>query len=218
MARKTAVVVGSGRIGLAVQKHLANRYQVIAASHRTLELQDLRTVSLFFSSIPEIDLLVNAAGAYGAVGKVRSVPPEEWRKAGDILLTGVYACCHYALPKMPEGSHIITFAGGGKGPLEMRSGLAAAKAGIGRLNETLAAEEPQLFVNAIAPGPMYSRMHDVVVGLAVPWADQFRKLRSGVGEIPIENSLRAVDYILRTGVSGQLFFARDFAERGQAYG
>lgn len=212
MAHKTAVVVGDGRIGMSVQKHLSGLgYFVVSASHQCLELADLRSVSIFFSHLKTIDVLVNAAGSYGAVGCIRDVAPEEWRKALDINLLGVYACCHHAIPKMPIGGHIITLAGGGKGPLNMRSGLAASKTALVRLNETLAAEEPKLYVNAIAPGPAYSRMQDAIIGLPTQWAEEFRKMRdSGVGEVPDENTLRVIDHILQDRPTGQLFFAREF--------
>lgn len=213
--KKVAVVVGTGRIGSAVRDHLrAKDFHVITFGHGQLELRDIGTISRLFSTVPLLDVLVNAAGAYGAVGKVRDVPPHEWRKAGDICLTGVYACCHYAIPKMPTGSHIITFAGGGRGALEMRSGLACAKSGINRLTQTLAAEEPDLHVNDIAPGPMYSRMHDPIMGLDTPWAAEFRDMRDrGLGEVPVEWSLNAMDHIFRSGITGKLVFARDFYPR-----
>jgi NAD(P)-dependent dehydrogenase (short-subunit alcohol dehydrogenase family) len=215
---KTAVVIGAGVIGLAIAEHLGNRgYDARLASHAELELRDLRAVGEYFERFEQIDLLVNAAGSYGAIGTVRDVHPWEWIVALDINLTGVYACCHHALKRLPVGGHIINLAGGGRGPMPMRSGYAAAKSALWRFTETLAAEETQLHVNAIAPGPMDSAMQDAVVGIAARWADFMRVMRaSGAGAVPVGNTLRALDFILENGPTGQLFFARQFNESERA--
>lgn len=210
---KTAVVIGAGgKIGSAIAQRLTRLgYNVRSVPHDRLDLADCDAAGRCFAHIAQLDVLVNAAGSYGKVGRVRDVTPRAWMRAIDINLTGVYACCHHALPKLVPGGHIINIAGGGKGPMEMRSGYAAAKSGLWRLTETLAAEEPGLCINAIAPGPMDSRMQDAVVGIAAPWARFARELRAGRGEVPIENTLRVLDHILSQRPTGQLFFARDFA-------
>src|SRR3954466_6698608 len=155
MNARTAIVIGAGKIGSAIAARLADRgFAVKTASHAELELTDPEAVGTFFRPIRRIAVLVNAAGNYGAVGKVRDIAPLDWNRALDVNLAGVYACCHHALPRMAAGGPILNIAGGGKGPMEMRSGYAAAKSGLWRLTETLAAEECELHVNAIAPGPM----------------------------------------------------------------
>lgn len=209
---KIAVVIGAGMIGRAVAAHLRERrHQVHLAGHAEIELHYPASVARYFAQIPRIDVLVNAAGSYGSVGAVRDVAPGAWRSALEVNLTGVYACCHHALPKMPDGGHIINLAGGGQGPLEMRSGYAAAKSALWRLTETLAAEEPMLRVNAIAPGPMRSRMQERVMGIERPWAQALRALFAAGKSVPVEHTLAALDHILDTHPTGQLFFARDFA-------
>lgn len=210
MNARTAVVIGAGTIGNAIAAHLARGHDVHQASHAELELADPDSVRRYFAHFAWIDVLVNAAGSYGAIGSVRELAPQAWRAAVDVNLVGAYACCHYALPRMRAGSHIVNLAGGGKGPLERRSGYASAKAALWRLTETLAAEEPALHVNAIAPGPMWSRMQEAIATGNSEAARFARALRDGHGAVPVENTLRALDYLLAQRCSGQIVFARTF--------
>lgn len=209
---KKALIIGGGVIASAIDDHLhARGYATRSAGHDMIELADAHSVAIYFKTVDHIDLLVNAAGSYGAIGSVRDIAPQDWARAIDINLAGVYACCHHALKVMPVGGNIINLAGGGRGPMPMRSGYAAAKSALWRFTETLAAEETQLHVNAIAPGPMDSRMQDAVVNIAARWADFMRVMRaSGAGAVPVGNTLRALDFILENGPTGQLFFARQF--------
>jgi len=214
---KTAVVIGAGTIGTAIALRLGVLgYRVDIATHAEIELRDPASIARYFARHRRIDVLVNAAGSYGAVGTVRDVAPEAWREALAVNLAGVYACCHHALPLLPDGGHIIHIAGGGRGPMEMRSGYAAAKSGLWRLTETLAAEEPVLRVNAIAPGPMKTRMQDAVLNLARPWAQALRATFDAGKSVPVANTLRALNYILDRCPTGQLFFAREFGAPQEA--
>lgn len=209
---RVAIIIGAGKIGGTVGAHLAGGFEVHNASHAELELADPESVRRYLERFARIDLLINAAGSYGAVGRIREVAPEGWGRGIMVNLVGVYACCHYALPKMPAGGHIINLGGGGKGPLEKISGYAAAKSALWRLTETLATEEPELRVNAIAPGPMDSRMQNAVLGVDAPWAGHLRSMRAGRDSgVPIENTLRVIDHILATNPTGSMFFAREFA-------
>jgi len=211
---RIAVVIGAGTIGSAIARHLEARgWTAYLVGHEMIELTDPASIARYFERWQGFDLLVNAAGSYGAIGKVADVAPEAWRTALDINLVGVYACCHHALARLSLGGHIVNIAGGGRGPMEMRAGYAAAKSGLWRLTQTLSAEEPALHVNAIAPGPMDSRMQDAVVGVPAEWANFMRAMRAGQGgAVPVENTLRALDHLLAYGCTGQLLFARNFGE------
>ncbi len=212
MAAKKAVVIGAGRIGASIAAHLvASGYYCTMASHSDIELTAPASVDDFFKEQTSIDVLVNAAGTYGEVGRIRDVSPFRWREAIDVNLIGVYACCHYALPKMSNGGHIITLAGGGKGPLVGRSGLACSKTPIARFVETFAAEEPSLHINAIAPGPMYSRMQDAVIAMKADYSNEFIRMRdTGQNEVPVACTIEAMKYIFQYKPSGRLLFAREF--------
>src|SRR6059036_2033 len=49
------------------------------------------------SSFGGLDILVNNAGA-GVFRGIQDMTPEDWRNTIDLNLTGVFHCCHYALP------------------------------------------------------------------------------------------------------------------------
>jgi 3-oxoacyl-[acyl-carrier protein] reductase len=114
-----------------------------------------------------IDIVVNAAGVYGAIGAVATVDAEEWKKTFDINLFGVFNMIQAVLPvfegsKLSGGARkkIINFSGGGDGPLPHFSAYNASKVAIVRLTETLAKEfEGQhIDVNAVAPGPVNTKI------------------------------------------------------------
>lgn len=206
---RNVVVIGAGFIGAQIASHLARRGERVRLVMRAnLDITDLGAVARFFAGLDRVDVLVNAAGSYGVPGRIRDTAPTDWRVALDVNLVGVQACCHYALRVMPEGGHILNLAGGGKGPMAERSAYAAAKSGLWRFTETLAAEEPALRVNAIAPGPMWSGMQQSLVDAGK--AHLVRGLQDGEGAVPVDCTLRVVDHVLDTNPSGQLFFARDF--------
>lgn len=213
-----AVVIGAGRLGSAVGGHLiAKGYVVSYAGHETVDVRASSSLAVFFQELRNIDVLVYAVGSWGQIGKIGETHPYLWKEAFDVNLFGLQAACYYGMPKMTDGGHIIAFAGGGRGPMPMRSGLACAKTAVGRFVETLASEEPHLRVNAIAPGPAYSRMHDKVIDLDTPWAEEFRKMRdAGVGSVPVEWTLNVIDHLLNKNPSGEVFFAREFWTRPEA--
>lgn len=204
-----AAVLGAGYIGARIASFLASLgYRVRLAGHAEVDVTDDARVRAFFAALGPVDIVVNAVGSYGTVGRVRDVAPAAWRAAVDVNLVGAYAVCHHALHVLPEGGHLINLAGGGRGPMHERSGYAAAKSGLWRLTETLAAEEPGLYVNAIAPGPMWSGMQKALAEAGK--AHLVRGLKDGHGAVPVQQTLEVVRHVLATQPRGQLFFARDF--------
>ncbi|NCD32461.1 MAG: SDR family oxidoreductase [Spartobacteria bacterium] len=115
-----------------------------------------------------LDILVNNAGIYGPMGRFHEVDFSEWVHAVEINLFGSALMCKYAIPLFlkGQGGRIIQLSGGGAtSPLPNISAYAASKAGIVRLVETLAKEyrENEIFVNAIAPGALNTRLLDEVL-------------------------------------------------------
>lgn len=111
-----------------------------------------------------VDILVNAAGIYGPIGRVEEIDPKEWRKTLEINLTGTFLMVRTLLPflkKSPRGK-IINFGGGGEGALPRFSAYVASKGGIVRFTETVAAEvkEFHIDVNAILPGAVNTKFLD----------------------------------------------------------
>lgn len=60
------------------------------------------------TSFGGLDILVNNAGT-AIFGEVAGLKPEEWREVIDTNLTGVFYCCHEAIPRMRTrgGGYII---------------------------------------------------------------------------------------------------------------
>jgi NAD(P)-dependent dehydrogenase (short-subunit alcohol dehydrogenase family) len=116
----------------------------------------------------KIDILVNNAGVYGPKGLLEDVDPNEWIKAIEINLFGVFYTCKYMIPYMKKNKFgkIINLSGGGAtNPLPRISAYAASKAAVVRLTETLAEEtkDSGLDINAIAPGALNTRLLEEVL-------------------------------------------------------
>ena len=110
-----------------------------------------------------IDVLVNNAGLLGPVGPAHETEPDAWLRAVRVNLGGCFLCCRAVLPGMIARGRggIVNLSGGGAvGPRPWFSAYGAAKAGIVRFTETLAAEVAPhgVRVNAVAPGAVPTAM------------------------------------------------------------
>jgi len=115
-----------------------------------------------------IDVLVNCAGKFGAIGPVEVTDSEEWLDTMRVNLFGTYLMAKYALPLLARSSdpRIINFSGGGAfNTLPNYSAYACSKAAVVRLTECLAAElAPRgVAVNAIAPGFVATDLHQATL-------------------------------------------------------
>ncbi len=117
-----------------------------------------------------IDVLVNNAGVYGAIGRLQECDPVEWRRAFEVNVFGTMLACRAVLPSMlaRRTGKIINLAGGGVGGprVEPRvSAYASSKAAVMQLTESLAREVGQdgIQVNAIAPGAVVTEMTTAVL-------------------------------------------------------
>ncbi len=115
-----------------------------------------------------LDILVNNAGIYGPLGNLHEIDWSEWVQAIQVNLLGSAAMARAVIPLFlrQNSGRIIQLSGGGAtSPLPRISAYAASKAGVVRLAETLAVEyrAQQIFVNAIAPGALNTRLLDEVL-------------------------------------------------------
>lgn len=111
-----------------------------------------------------LDILVTAAGIYGEIGSVESCDEEKWFNAIKVNLFGTFLCIKYALPFFKKNGKIITFAGGGEGPLPYFSAYASSKGAIIRLTETLSKElEGKIEINIISPGLVNSGLTQAII-------------------------------------------------------
>ncbi len=103
-----------------------------------------------------VDVLVNNAGV-GAFGRVGDLMPEAWARVLETNLTGVYYCCHEALPHLRArgGGWIINIGSlAGKNPFPGGAAYNASKFGLLGFSEAMMLDERQdgVRVTCIMPG------------------------------------------------------------------
>jgi 3-oxoacyl-[acyl-carrier protein] reductase len=168
---KSAVVTGGSRgIGLAIARAFVERggnvmitgtkEQPLADAARGLETavrggsvmtqradvrkyQDVeRMLNAAASRFGGIDVLVNNAGV-GVFSKVADMSVEQWHDVIDTNLTGVFYCCHAALPHLRTrgGGWIINISSlSGTNPFSDGAAYCASKAGLNAFSESLMQE------------------------------------------------------------------------------
>ena len=164
-------------------------------------------------------ILVNNAGVYGPKGRIEDVDWLEWQRAMEININGSVLPCRHLIPHMRQHRYgkIIQLSGGGAtNPLPGISAYAASKAAIVRFAETLAEETrgDGIDVNAIAPGPLNTRLLDEVLaaGPEKVGRDFYdRSLRQkATGGAPLERGAALAVFLASAasdGISGKLISA-----------
>jgi NAD(P)-dependent dehydrogenase (short-subunit alcohol dehydrogenase family) len=182
---QTAIVTGGSRgIGLAIATALASRGSNVAicggdpahladAGARLAkvapaggvqtcraDVRDYGQVEKLIETTVErfggLDILVNNAGI-GKFGLVTETSPDDWRAMIDTNLTGVFNCCHAALPHLRRrgSGWIINISSlSGTNAFAGAAGYCATKAGLNAFTEALMQEVRQddIRVSYIMPG------------------------------------------------------------------
>jgi len=148
-----AEIRGAGATALAVPADVTDQAAVKAMT-RQVEAE-----------LGPVDLLINNAGAFYAMGPSWEVDPETWWSDVTINLLGVFLCCREVVPGMvarKRGRVINLIGGGTDAPLPYGSAYAASKAAVMRLTENLAVElkEHGVFVFALRPGFVRTEMSE----------------------------------------------------------
>ncbi|MEK7509209.1 MAG: SDR family oxidoreductase [Patescibacteria group bacterium] len=198
MGNKTALITGGSRgIGLAIARGLANDgYEVILVARKQEELNDVQksmpsraqtfavdvtdaeAVAGMCRTIPALDILVNAAGVIEPIGSIENVDPEQWLQLLKINVFGTFLMTHACVPLLAKrGGTIINFVGGGEGAFPNFSAYAASKGAIARFTETAAVElkTKNITVNAIAPGPVNTKMTDNMIAAGEDAGAQYER-------------------------------------------
>jgi 3-oxoacyl-[acyl-carrier protein] reductase len=111
-----------------------------------------------------IDILVNNAGV-GWFGTVESETHEEWRRVIDTNLTGIFNCCHAAIPHMRRRgeAYIINISSlAGKNVVTGGASYCASKAGVNAFSEVLLQEvrHDGIRVSYVCPGTVNTDFMD----------------------------------------------------------
>ena len=181
------LVARSGEILSALCGRLAGTRQAKQrAAHFAADLSEPDAPARIFDAVRSftgrVDVLVNNAAIIGPIGPLDDTDWTCWKAAIEVNLLAPSALCRLAIPQMKSqgGGAIINLSGGGaSSPRPFFSAYAAAKAGLVRLTETIAAEAGcyGIRANAIAPGAMNTDMHDAVLraGRALAGETDYRK-------------------------------------------
>jgi 3-oxoacyl-[acyl-carrier protein] reductase len=136
------------------------------------KLDDVRSLFSFATEKlgNRIDLLVNNAGI-GVFAPVEDLTPEQWHRMIDLNLSGVYYCCHEAIPRMKAagGGYIINISSlAGKNPFAGGSGYNASKFGLNGFSEAMMMDhrKDDIRVSYIMPGSVDTEFSH---GAKAPW-------------------------------------------------
>ena len=174
LAGRTAIITGGTRgLGLEIARAFAAAGAHVIATGREAAPGAVRAdvtdpAACAALAEREPDVLVNNAAITGPVGPFETNDWDEWTAAIATNLLGPVLMCRAVIPGMRARGRgkIINLSGGGAtGPRPNFSAYATAKAGLVRFTETLAREldGTGIDVNAIAPGPLNTRMRDDVL-------------------------------------------------------
>ena len=191
LAGKTAVVTGSSKgIGYAIAQAMAREDAdvVVSARHEEQVRQaareldglgagrvvgvrcdvrshdDVKAMIRAAVDLGGLDVLVNNAGV-GRFGTMDEMPPEHWREVIDTNLTGVYYCCHEAIPHLKgrNGAWIINIGSlAGKNPFAGGAAYNASKFGLLGFSEAMMLDvrEHGIRTCCIMPGSVDTYFND----------------------------------------------------------
>lgn len=132
----------------------------------TAEDEAVALVGQLVRQTKRLDVLVNNAGSALTRARIEDCPTDLWRRAFDVNVTSAFFVTRQAIPHLRasgRGSIVnnltlsVQTGSPGSGP------YAAAKGALQVLTRTLARElAPQVRTNAVMPGVIETRHHDVV--------------------------------------------------------
>jgi len=237
LAGKTALITGASRgLGQAIARKLIDLGADVALSAKhpfetpkdaakitthIADLSDPRTpdqlIAQVLSAHGRIDILVNNAAVQGPIGGFESVDFEQW---SDVFAVNFFAAARLIQLVIPHmragGGKIVNLSGGGAAsPRPHVSAYAASKCALVRLTETLALELKSLRIdiNAVAPGPMNTRMLDEILkagpdGAPLEFvAAQERKERGGADPEKAAELVAFLASPASDGITGKLISA-----------
>jgi len=200
-----------------IQKHGGTAAWCVADITRPWHVDKMAKAAV--RAFDQIDLLINNAGSFRAVGAVWEVNADFWRQDVTTNLIGPFLCCQRVLPDMMKKRRgiIINISGGGMDrPFPGASGYGASKTGLMRFTDTLALELQQagyagIQVYGIDPGFVRTSMTEAIPKTAggnrwIPEMERwFRQNKDHPAEEAAKAIVRLVE-ISKRALSGRVFF------------
>lgn len=146
-------------------------------SGRACDVRNHQQVKAFINHTVErfggLDILINNAGV-GGFGSVQDLAPEQWRQTIETNLTGVYYCCHEAIPEMKKrgGGFIVNMGSlAGKNAFSGGAAYNASKFGLIGFSEALMLDVryDNIRVSYIMPGSVNTEFNDDTVDASKAW-------------------------------------------------
>ena len=152
------------------------------------------------SQLGPIDVLINGAGSFQALGNAAQVDPDDWWREVEINLRGPFVCAHAVLPGMiarRRGRIINIVSAAGLQAIETVSAYGASKTALIRFTETLAAETQPYGIAVLAahPGTVRTPMSEYAatspqIQERAPLVQQwFQQLFVEGGDTPMEQAV-----------------------------
>lgn len=144
-----------GDLALAINADVASATDMVRVAETTL------------GAFGRIDTLINNAAVIEPIGHFADVTPEDFSRAVDINLKGVYNATHAVLPamlKQGNGNVLLVSSGAAHRPVEGWSAYCASKAGAAMLTQTLDLEYRSKGIRALSlsPGTVATDMQRVI--------------------------------------------------------
>jgi 3-oxoacyl-[acyl-carrier protein] reductase len=206
------VLVARTASGLEAARERIRAAHNVGVETRALDLSDSGSVDRLAEEFPELDVLVNNAGAIPA-GAIHQVEEARWRAAWDLKVFGYINMCRrfYALMKARGRGVIVNVIGSaGEAPDAGYVAGSAGNAALMALTRALggAAPEDGLRVVAINPGPVLTERLETMMrfraqdtlGDAERWREQLSPLPFGRAGRPEE--IAAMVAFLASDLSG----------------
>ena len=143
-----------------VARELGRQTEVVAVAGDIADAWHRR--ALIAAAGPDIDLLVNNASLLGPSPQpeLADYPLDDLEHVYRVNVLAPLALAQLALPRLRDGARIINVTSDAAvEPYEAWGGYGSSKAALDQLTAILAAEQPALFVYAVDPGDMRTRMH-----------------------------------------------------------